>query len=207
MKPESHGEFPMQPVFPRRQKGIVLLVSLIVLVAMTLAGVALMRSVDTAVVVAGNLAFKESAVQVAESGVQVAKQYLSSRTVGALINDDPGNGYYSALPLPEPDWFDSATWAGSAYVLNSGTPDAAGNVTQIIIHRMCDVPGIPWDDVNNHCARQITVSSSAGESRRAGSRPFPGPPLIYYRVTARVDGPRNTVSITQTSFSAASGGS
>ena len=49
---------------PRRaQEGVVLFIALIVLVAMSLAGVALMRSVDTALVVAGNFAFKKSAIR------------------------------------------------------------------------------------------------------------------------------------------------
>src|SRR4051794_33864237 len=45
----------------RRQQGVVLLIALIVLVAMTLAGIGLVRSVDTGNMVAGNLAFKQGA--------------------------------------------------------------------------------------------------------------------------------------------------
>jgi Tfp pilus assembly protein PilX len=46
---------------PRRQRGAILFIALIVLVAMSLAGIALMRSVDTNVLIAGNLAFRQSA--------------------------------------------------------------------------------------------------------------------------------------------------
>lgn len=45
----------------RAQQGVVLFVALIILVAMTLAGIALMRSVDTNVLIAGNLAFRQGA--------------------------------------------------------------------------------------------------------------------------------------------------
>jgi Tfp pilus assembly protein PilX len=46
------------PVKPASsQRGVVLLVALIILVALTLAGVALIRSVDTANIIAGNLSF------------------------------------------------------------------------------------------------------------------------------------------------------
>ena len=37
-------------------------------------------------------------------------------------------------------------------------------------------------------------------SRRSNSAQFEGPPILYYRVTVRVDGPRNTVTVTQTSL-------
>ena len=54
----------------RRQRGTMLVISLIVLVAMTLAGVAMMRSVDTSAIVAGNIAFKQSSLNAADGGIQ-----------------------------------------------------------------------------------------------------------------------------------------
>src|SRR3989304_2733091 len=54
------------------QKGMVLFIALIVLVAMTLAGLALVRSVDTANVIAGNLAFQPSTLQAGDRGVEAA---------------------------------------------------------------------------------------------------------------------------------------
>lgn len=53
---------------PRRQCGVVLLIALIVLVAMTLAGIGMMRSIDTSVLISGNLAFKQSTTQAADRG-------------------------------------------------------------------------------------------------------------------------------------------
>ena len=45
-----------------RQHGVVLFVALIAMVVMSLAGVALIRSVDTTGSVAGNLAFREASI-------------------------------------------------------------------------------------------------------------------------------------------------
>ena len=45
---------------PRAQRGVVLFIALIAMVVMSLAGVALIRSVDTTGSVAGNLAFREA---------------------------------------------------------------------------------------------------------------------------------------------------
>jgi Tfp pilus assembly protein PilX len=49
------------------QRGVVLLVALIILVALTLSGVALIRSVDTANLIAGNQSFHQSAVHAGET--------------------------------------------------------------------------------------------------------------------------------------------
>ena len=45
---------------PCRQRGVVLFVALIAMVVMSLAGVALIRAVDTTGSVAGNIAFREA---------------------------------------------------------------------------------------------------------------------------------------------------
>ena len=50
----------------RAQRGVILFIALIVLVAMSLAGIALMRSVDTNVMIAGNLAFRQGATLAAD---------------------------------------------------------------------------------------------------------------------------------------------
>jgi Tfp pilus assembly protein PilX len=189
---------------PRKQRGIVLLISLIVLVAMTMAGVALMRSVDATVVVAGNLAFKEAAIQVADKGGQEAVKWLSNNAAGATLQTSNATvGYFSARPVSEPDWFDINSWDQSM-ALNSGNPDASGNVIRYIIHRMCTQPDTPYNGDNagvaNECGLYYPLTSAAqGGSMTVGSPQFLGTPQLYYRVTTRVDGPRNTLSVVQTS--------
>ncbi len=186
-----------------RQQGVVLMIALIMLVAMSLAGVALMRSVETAVIVAGNFAFKEAGVMVADRGIQEAARWVSSNSAGStLYNDNPGQGYFSALPPTDPDYFDLGTWSSSV-VMDGGTPDASGNVVRYVIHRMCILPATPWDDPNQSCGRQTSRSTSEGGSKRRDAPLFEGPPILYYRVTTRVDGPRNTVTVIQSSLAVA----
>ena len=190
----------MRPGPRRRQEGIVLMVALIMLVAMSLAGVALMRSVETAVIVAGNFAFKEAGVQVADSGVQEAARWIGVNSTGnTLYNDNPPAGYSSALPPVDPDYFDLNNW-GSSVVMNGGTPDASGNVVRYVIHRMCTLAATPWDDPDNECGKQTSRATTEGGSKRRDAPQFEGPPILYYRVTTRVDGPRNTVTVIQTSL-------
>jgi len=69
---------------PRSQRGTMLIIALIVLVAMTLAGIATMRSVDTATVMAGNIAFRQSALNAADQGVQAAFALLQPTSSSGL---------------------------------------------------------------------------------------------------------------------------
>lgn len=185
---------------PRREQGVVLFVALIVLVAMSLAGVALMRSVDTGVVVAGNMAFKQSAITVADRGTQVAAKWLATNSGGTtLVSTNAAAGYSASYPVPEPDWFDMVNWAGAALV-NGGTPDAAGNVVRYVVHRMCTHQDLRFNESPNECGLYFGTSVAAsGGSMSVGAPQFLGTPKLYYRITTRVDGPRDTVSIIQTS--------
>jgi len=194
---------------PRRQGGAILFIALIVLVAMTLAGIAMIRSVDTALGIAGNMAFKQATLQGADRGVKSAFDWLVANSTGTTLqNTNNVVGYFSSRTATEPDWFDSANWTNSVTLPNEfgqvGNPDAAGNVVRYIIHRMCNCADVPY---NANCAGSTTANvcglyypssgGTAGGSMSVGSAQFEGIPQIYYRITTRVDGPRNTVSVVQ----------
>ena len=66
----------MNPAGAGRQQGVVLIISLVVLVAMSIAAIALMRSADIATRIAGNLAFRQSGAQAADLGMEVAARWL-----------------------------------------------------------------------------------------------------------------------------------
>ena len=190
----------MRPAPRRRQEGVVLMVAMIMLVAMSLAGVALMRSVETAVIVAGNFAFKEAGIQVADRGVQEAARWVGVNSSGTTLQvDNAPAGYYSSLPPTDPNYFDLDSWSSSV-LMNGGTPDASGNIVRYVIHRMCNLPATPYNDPNQECGTQTSLATSEGGSKKSQSPQFTGPPILYYRVTTRVDGPRNTVTVIQTSL-------
>jgi type IV pilus assembly protein PilX len=189
---------------PARQQGVVLFIALIVLVAMSLAGVAMVRSVDTSLGIAGNLAFKQATIQGSDLGIREAYTWLSGNTSAVLKDSDAANGYFSAAPASTAeDWFDASKWGTSKYV-NGGAADAAGNVVRYVIHRMCTEPNTAYNGTNagvpNNCALNTPTSGGgSGGSMAVGSPQFQGIPQIYYRITTRVEGPRNTVSIVQVS--------
>jgi Tfp pilus assembly protein PilX len=190
----------------RRQRGAVLFIALIVLVAMTLAGIAIMRSVDTATLIAGNLAFKQGTIQSSDNGIEDAYQWLLANRP-TLWTTNLTRGYYSSRPGAEPNWNDPATWA-SAYGVPG--PDAAGNTVSYVIHRMCNCPDIPYNGncaggAANQCALSIAVGAAlppaAGDSFVVGAPGFLQDPQVYYRITVRTQGPRSTVSHVQSMVS------
>jgi type IV pilus assembly protein PilX len=181
----------------RHQRGAVLFIALIVLVAMSLAGIALIRSVDTANLIAGNLAFKQNATHGGDWGAEQARVWLQAQSAATLYNDIPGR-YSAAMQsgldftatdpsAPDFDW--------NANSFDAGT-DPAGNQVHYVIHRMCDFAGNPGS-VN--CVRTTTGGTVGGTQGGAtyGGAALPSTSQIYYRITARVTGPRNTVSYVQ----------
>lgn len=194
---------------PRCQSGTMLIIALIILVAMTLVGMATMRSVDTVTALAGNIGFRQSTMNAADQGIQAAADWLFTNKGPTLINDNnqnkPGSvGYFSSVtPGDDPDWNNPLTWEKAAQV-NGGTPDAAGNVVEFLVHRMCKVkdcdPSGTCLGVPNTCASTLTAAGltleGADQTRPTDSHTTK--PAIHYRITARAIGPRSSLSIVQT---------
>lgn len=189
---------------PRSERGTVLIIALIILVAMTLAGIATMRSVDTATLMAGNIAFRQSAVNAADQGLQAGFAWMSANMSSANLNSDiAGSGYFANAATEEPKWFDPIVWAGAAQ-LNGGAPDAAGNRVWYKVERMCPLKDCAANAVCNSVANTCGSTPDPGLLSREGqdhfrqtSNIFTKPPAIHYRVTAKAEGPRGSVSIVQ----------
>jgi len=192
----------------RRERGVVLLIALIVLVAMTLAGIGMMRSIDSGTLVAGNIGFREAAVASADSGVEAARTWLIAN-LNSLNADNPAQGYYStrqdSLDLTgnmTEGGHDGVNWGGSdptqvvsAYTV--GSVDASGATVYYIIHRLCSMPG-PINGGGQTCS--YSVQSQTGSTQSAPDYSSYGLSTslqAYYRITVRVNGAKNTVSYVQ----------
>lgn len=200
----------------RRQQGAVLLIAVVVLVAMTLAALGLVRSVDTGNMVAGNLAFKQGATAAGDIGTQAAIAWLSDKASTAEVNNDvAAAGYYAtsqdnlditgtgnAANRALVNWDDNnCNNAGGACLRPSAAIDAGGgNQVRYVIHRLCAQTGSPNDE-GNSCANYKSLSSTSpkrGELKYGDDKRFEPPPAEYYRITARIVGPRNTISYVET---------
>lgn len=192
-----------QPISPpslapaRAQRGVVLLIALIALVAMTLSALALIRSVNTTNLIAGNLSFRESAVLTGERSTEIAlANWLTpNATANTLHNHSTANGYraFRADPAAGISWdaFWNDTLAAQAV---TGAMDASGMTVAYVIHRMCDGVGSPH--VVN-CAKPPTGINVGGSQSAGGVSPISSS-QVYYRITTRITGPRGTVAYVQT---------
>ena len=192
----------------RRERGVVLLIALIVLVAMTLAGLGMMRSIDTGTIVAGNIGFRESAVATGDTGIESARTWLMTN-INSLDSDNAAMGYYSTRQdgldftgNKTEGGTDGVNWGGSdpsqvvqGYQL--GTVDTSGNTVFYLIHRLCSIPG----SINGAGQTCATVAiSGTGSSQSAPdytSYALAVKNQVYFRVTTRINGPKNTVSYVQ----------
>jgi len=207
------------------QRGVVLFFALIALVVMSLAAVALIRSVDTSTMIAGNLAFKQAATSSGDAGVEAAIAWLDTTqaaqiTAGkdVLLDADhifnlnnaanAANGYYSnARPITDltdgtVNW--DAADSAPALVDGGGNPiaDGSGNMVRYIVERMCrnanEIPsnGNCLFSSNDASLNDLKVKSADEVCQGAGCAQDPQSPQI--RITTRVVGPRNTISYIQT---------
>lgn len=198
------------------QKGVVLVIALIVMVAMTLAAIAMIRSVDTTNVIAGNLAFRQSASNAGDAGVEAAISWLETNAGPNLwtnnypngysaIRQDPAAGqgwdqYWTTVIDPNPLTPPVNTLTCSANGIACTLPtDAAGNTVTYSISRMC-TSAVDPSAAGSGCAVSTAAAAANANSSSQGSGEIglQYSSQIYYRITTRTVGPRNTVSYIQT---------
>ncbi len=203
----------LNPHTIHRQQGVVLLLSLIVLVAMSLAGIGLMRSILTGNRVVGNLAFQQSATQSADVGIETAIAWLEQKTRELKSANPPqlqndlfqaqktsAGAAFNYLPMredpgPTQSWEDYwATKVAAGNQVNTLAVDAAGNTVAFLIHRLCRQAG---DSLTSSCESSPTLNNSTQSSSKSGGIKLQVPDQVYYRITVRVQGPRNAVSFVQ----------
>jgi Tfp pilus assembly protein PilX len=204
------------------QRGVSLIVVLIAMVIMSFAAVALLRSTDTATIIAGNLGFKKTALASGDAGTEAAIAWLNANLAGTTLHaDNVATGYYSSSAdgcdltgqRTPTDATDDVNWTGGPANVNcpmvartvAPAGVAAGFTVSYVVNRVCNAAGNPESVVAADgvtpmiCSRQ----SSLQNSRSSHAPPsYGGTPLstelqTYYRITTRVIGPRNTVRYVQ----------
>lgn len=177
--------------FPPRQQGVVLIVALIMLVAMTLGGIAMMRSMDTSTLIAGNMSFRVGAVQASDGAVEAALSALP----GIVNAPDTviGNKYYPTMRSLDTRGVPTGVDFDSAYSVT-----VSNYTVNYVIERMCSSNHLPIsaDDLQTKCV--IDPVSASMSSNSIGKQSLSGTKKVYYRVTSRVSGPRNTTAFVQT---------
>lgn len=205
----------------RRQRGLSLLFALLALAAISLAAVALVRSVDTGSVVIGNLGFKQDATAAAGQAAEQAIGWLVAHAGTDLHNDNVAVGYYassldaldvtgsgsSSATRAVVDWgadgcsayakvgFAACLTPSPEIVLNGGA-----NRARFVIARLCAAEGSP---AVVDCAFPFTSAFSSGGNKgvvdyKAGKAMLAMSSQQYYRIVVRAQSARGTVSFTET---------
>jgi type IV pilus assembly protein PilX len=187
------------PLRCRKQHGVSLIIALIALVAMTLAGLALIRSADTSNVVSGNLAFREASLHATDVGVETALT-----TLATIATSSPDTSYPAGCAVGACNYYptiqSAVTPAGVPTVIDwTAVPNTtvdSSYALQYVIDRLCDGP-TPVTDIAGKC---MNLTGTSVGSKKAGAVSFTSASQVYYRVTVRVVGPRNSTSIVQATY-------
>ena len=141
------------------QRGTSLFITLIAVVMLTFASIALLRSVDTSTLIAGNLQFQEAALATGNAGTEAAIGWLAANASGStLYADVPAAGYYATssdscdlTALSSAGATNYVDWLGAGVAPNCNMvplvmPTTAAGVANgytvaYVINRMCNLPG------------------------------------------------------------------
>ena len=183
----------------KSQSGVVLVVALMALVIMLLASVALIRSTNTNLLIAGNMAFKRDLINQAERAIPVIKaKLITGGVLGGEVTRQTNlisNNYYATIQANNPSGIPNVLFAVADNNANNITDAASGVTVRYVIDRMCLATGEPLD---NTCT--MGGSSSDGPSCSAPCKKPGGINYPVYRITLRATGPRNTEAYLQTTY-------
>ncbi len=194
---QSHG--------PAGSRGFVLGMAVIVLVVISISALMMMKMMDAGIATAGNIAFRQAAVRAADLALEDANTWMQGQSSLSLQNDAPASGYYASDdPNFTPQGFSFTNSAIAKQYTAGGNDTFSGYKIYYVIHRMAATSGSACSDPTSSCVMPIGASSSstvAGSSHMAGGgyqASITGATgLVYYRVTAKVVGPRLNNSYVQ----------
>jgi Tfp pilus assembly protein PilX len=184
----------------RPQRGLVLLVVLLMLALLLLAGAGAMRSIDSGNVIAGNFSFQRAATQAADRSLTDAMNTAAGVVSGGGGNTDSANRYFSTRQTAvDARGFPSAiNWTAVACVDPQGAAvpacetDTGEYRVQYVVERMCSA---------NPNLADITDIRSKCEYEPSSVALLPVNIPLRYRVMTRVRGPRGTENWFEAMFS------
>lgn len=94
----------------KNQQGAALIVSLVILVAMTLLGITSMKGTSTELAMAGNLRESGLAFQAAEAGLRSGELIVENSNSNAMFRDGTNSAYLDDSTA-DPDYLDPNSWA------------------------------------------------------------------------------------------------
>jgi len=199
-------------IFPKQQQGAIMIITLIALSLLMLSALALIRSFDTSLSMAGNLAFKRDLVNQGERGMAkaIALFNAGALSTAAARNSDSLANNYSAIMLKSnahgipTALLSNPTISGKTMfdvdisMTAADVSDTSSGITvRYVIDRLCTAAGEAFS--NDKCIGFKQVSSQGGSvplaPKKTGQEFQP-----VYRISVRATGPRNTQLFLQTTI-------
>lgn len=184
-----------------RQRGVVLFVTLIALLIIMLTSVALIRSTDANLQIAGTMAFKSDLRNQAERAIPAIQTKFQSAagglySVASRENDSAANNYYATVQASNDSGIPNVLLANAMDTNANNIVDSASKTEiRYVIDRMCLATGSPRKGVCTMAASDA-VAGCTPENCDQVEKTYP-----VYRITLRAIGPRNTEVYLQTTFS------
>ncbi|RYF82847.1 MAG: hypothetical protein EOO29_05600 [Comamonadaceae bacterium] len=184
-----------RPTPAHRQSGAALIFTLVALIILLAGGVAAVRSMNSNLNNAGNLAFRRDLINQGEEAV--AKALAAVFPQGAAAAGTAMTAVnYSPIPLPaNAQGIPLALLSDTEFVKNGrAANDLAGRTNDVkiryIIERLCTLAAETASAQGlQNCVAFSRDSGGGSDHLRDGAKP---PVEPVYRVSARVTGPRNT---------------
>ncbi len=192
----------------RGQRGVIMIFTLMVLVLLLMSSMALFRSFDSSLFMAGNIGFKRDLTNQAERGMKAAIALFPSASnptasLAAASTRESNllsQNYYASAQATDSHGIPSilikdSTFTGTAAKDISDT--TSGVTIRYVIDRLCDSSG-PFSA--NTCVTLYNPATAGGShflvNIKVGQDYRP-----VYRISVRVKGPRNTQAYLQSVFS------
>ena len=194
------------------QRGVTMLFGLIALAIMMIGAAAMVRSMNTSMMMSGNLGFKRDLTNQAERATAKVMTLMNTgalKTEAARQSTDKNSNYSAkrldtnlqGVPL---ELVSDATFANAGVSGNDINVPDQGVVVRYVVDRLCHDVGAA---VSTQCLMSdpgAPVGGSAAEALRAEDSSATGggvlPRQTVYRLSIRVSGPRGTQAYFQTTF-------
>lgn len=186
---------------PSRERGVVLIFTLIILLILSIGAVALVRSMKTSLATAGNLSFRRDLIN---QGEQAVSAVITAFKTGAFSSssateaDNTAANYSSTMLATNAQGVPNALLSDTAFArIGTSANDIVGATSDVnmryVVDRLCSVTG-------PSSGAQCVQSTAAPTGGTAPGNGLPPPSATVYRLSVRVSGPRSTQVFVQTTF-------
>lgn len=190
-----------------RQRGVILIVTLLALVILLIGSVALVRSFNASLFMAGNLAFKRDLVNQAERASAVVLTQMTSGALNALATRESNAtalNYSASVLATNAQGIPNALLSDAAFAAvgvagNDIVVAGQGVTLRYVVDRLCNAAGseLALGPAAN-CAVGASPDARGGSASEMNRATMP--PQVLYRLSVRAGGPRNTQAYFQTTF-------